>query len=41
LKKDEKIPVTVSKTGDRFLLSIHGSEPADITSLQSNYEPLK
>jgi tryptophanyl-tRNA synthetase len=41
LKKDEKIPVTISHDGDRFLLSIHGSEPIDITALESNYEPLK
>jgi len=40
LKKDEKIPVTVRKTGDRFLFSIHGSEPVDITELESNYAPL-
>jgi len=41
LKKDEKIPVTVRKEGDRFLLSIHGSESVDITELLSNYEPLQ
>ena len=41
LKKDEKIPVTVRKDGSQFLLSIHGSEPIDITELQSNYDPLK
>jgi hypothetical protein len=41
LKKDEKIPVTVRKDGDRFLLSIHGSAPVDITDLESNYEPLQ
>jgi tryptophanyl-tRNA synthetase len=41
LKKEEKIPVTLRKDGDRFLLSIHGSEPADITALQRNYEPLQ
>jgi len=41
LKKDAKIPVTISHDGDRFLLSIHGSEPIEITELQSNYEPLK
>jgi hypothetical protein len=29
------------KDGERFLLSIHGSEPVDITELRSNYEPLK
>jgi tryptophanyl-tRNA synthetase len=40
LKKDEKIPVTVQKLGDRFLFSIHGSEPVDITELESNYAPL-
>jgi len=41
LKKDEKIPVTVRKDGSQFLLSIHGSEPIDITELQGNYDPLK
>jgi len=41
LKKDEKIAVKVRQEGDRFLLSIHGSEPVDITELRSNYEPLK
>jgi len=41
LKKDEKIPVSLRKDGERFLLSIHGSEPVDITELRSNYEPLK
>jgi hypothetical protein len=41
LKKDEKIPVTVRKDGERFLLSIHESEPIDITEFLSNYEPLK
>ena len=41
LKKDEKIPVTLRKDGDRYLLSIHGSDPVDITDLQSNYEPLQ
>jgi len=41
LKKDEKIPVTIRKDGDRFLLSIHGSELVDITDLQSNYDPLR
>jgi tryptophanyl-tRNA synthetase len=40
LKKDGKIPLTVQKDGDRFLLSIHGSEPVDIAELQSNYGPL-
>jgi hypothetical protein len=33
--------VKVRQEGDRFLLSIHGSEPVDITELRSNYEPLK
>ena len=41
LKKDEKIPVTVRKDGDCFVLSIHGSDPVDITDLESNYEPLQ
>jgi tryptophanyl-tRNA synthetase len=41
LKKDEKIPVTVRKDNDCFLLSIHGSDSVDITDLLSNYEPLK
>jgi tryptophanyl-tRNA synthetase len=41
LKKDEKIPLTVRASGNRFLLSIHGGEPVDITELRSNYEPLK
>jgi hypothetical protein len=40
LKKDEKIPVTIRKDGERFLLSIHGSDPVDVTELRSNYEPL-
>jgi tryptophanyl-tRNA synthetase len=40
LKKDEKIPVTVQKVDNRFLFSIHGSEPVDITELESNYAPL-
>jgi tryptophanyl-tRNA synthetase len=40
LKKDEKIPVTIRKIGERFLLSIHGSEPIDITELRGNYAPL-
>ena len=41
LKKDEKIPVLLRKNGERFLLSIHGSEPFDITELHSNYGPLE
>jgi len=41
LKKDEKIPVSLRKDGERFLLSIHGSEPVDVTELRGNYEPLK
>jgi hypothetical protein len=41
LKKDEKIPVSIRSDGDRFLLSIHGSEPVDIAELRSNYEPLR
>ena len=41
LKKDEKIPVSIHSDGDRFLLSIHGSEPVDIAELRSNYEPLR
>jgi tryptophanyl-tRNA synthetase len=41
LKKDAKIPVSLRKVGDRFLLSIHGSESFDITALQRNYEPLQ
>jgi tryptophanyl-tRNA synthetase len=41
LKKDEKIPVLLRKNGGRFLLSIHGSEPVDITELLSNYGPLE
>jgi tryptophanyl-tRNA synthetase len=41
LKKDEKIPVTVHKDGDSFLLSIHESEPVAITDLQTSYEPLQ
>jgi tryptophanyl-tRNA synthetase len=41
LEKDVKIPLALRKDGDRFLLSIHGSEPVDITELRSNYEPLK
>jgi tryptophanyl-tRNA synthetase len=41
LKKEEKIPLTVRKAGDRFLLSIHGSEPVDITELEGNYGPLE
>jgi len=41
LKKDERIPATIREDGGRFLLSIHGSEPIDITELQSNYDPLK
>jgi len=41
LKKDEKIPVTVRKDGDSFLLSIHGGEAVSITDLQNNYEPLQ
>jgi tryptophanyl-tRNA synthetase len=41
LKKDEKIPVFIREQGDRFLLSIHESNPIDITEFQSNYEPLK
>jgi len=41
LKKDEKIPLSLRKDGERFLLSIHGSEPVDVTELCGNYEPLK
>jgi len=41
LKKDETIPVSLRKDGERFLLSIHGSEPIDVTQLRGNYEPLK
>jgi tryptophanyl-tRNA synthetase len=41
LKKDEKIPVTLRRDGDRFLLSIHGSESVDVTELRSNYAPLQ
>jgi len=41
MKKDEKISVSLRKDGERFLLSIHGSEPVDITELRGNYEPLK
>jgi len=41
LKKDEKIPVSLRKDGEHFLLSIHGSEPVDVTELRGNYEPLK
>jgi tryptophanyl-tRNA synthetase len=41
LKKDEKIPVIMRKDGERFLLSIHGSEPVDVTELRGNNEPLK
>jgi tryptophanyl-tRNA synthetase len=41
LRKDEKIPVSLRKDGDRFLLSIHGSEPVDVTALRGNYEPLQ
>jgi hypothetical protein len=41
LKKDEKIPVTLRRDGDRFLLCIHGSEPVDVTELRSNYAPLQ
>ena len=41
LKKDEKIPVVLRRDGDRFLLSIHGSEPVDVTELRSNYAPLQ
>jgi hypothetical protein len=40
LKKDEKIPVTVQKDDSRFLLSIHGGEPVEITELEGNYAPL-
>jgi len=41
LKKDEKIPVVVRRTGEQFFLSIHGSEPVEVTDLRSNYEPLQ
>ena len=41
LKKNEKIPVSLRKDGERFLLSVHASEPVDITDLQSNYGPLE
>jgi len=41
LKKDEKIPVKLRRDGERFLLSIHGSEPVDVTDLRSNYAPLQ
>jgi tryptophanyl-tRNA synthetase len=41
LKKDEKIPVLLRNDGNRFLLSILGSEPMDVTELRGNYEPLK
>jgi tryptophanyl-tRNA synthetase len=40
-KKDEKIPAIVRKEGERFWLSVHGSEPAEITQLRGNYDPLK
>ena len=40
VKKDEKTQVIVQKENERFKLSIYGSEPVDITDLQSNYEPL-
>jgi len=41
LKKDEKIPVVLRRDGDRFLLSIHGSDPVDVTEMRGNYEPLQ
>jgi tryptophanyl-tRNA synthetase len=41
LKKDEKIPVTLRRDGERFLLSIHNSEAVDVTDLRSNYTPLQ
>jgi tryptophanyl-tRNA synthetase len=41
LKKDEKIPVLLRKDGERFLLSIHGSDPVDVTGMRGNYEPLQ
>jgi tryptophanyl-tRNA synthetase len=41
LKKGEKIPISVLRTeGNRFVLSIAGKTGADITALQSDYEPL-
>lgn len=41
LKKDEKIPVSLVCTQEnRYLLSIAGSEPQEITELRSNYSPL-
>jgi len=41
LKKDEEVCLTVRKEDARFLLSIHGSEPVDITELESNDAPLR
>jgi len=41
LKKDEKIPVVLRRDGERFLLSIHGSDPVDVTEMRGNYEPLQ
>jgi hypothetical protein len=41
LKKDEKIPVSLRKEGDRYLLTIHDSQPVDVTDLRGNYEPLQ
>ena len=40
LKKDEKVPVSVRKEEERYLLSFAGGESVDITELQSSYEPL-
>jgi hypothetical protein len=41
LKKDEKIPVLLRREGERFLLTIHGSEPVGVTEMRGNYEPLQ
>jgi tryptophanyl-tRNA synthetase len=41
LKRDEKIPLSLRKDGEHFLLSIHDSDPVDVTELRGNYEPLK
>jgi tryptophanyl-tRNA synthetase len=42
LKKDEKIPVEIVESDEgRFLLSICGSSPVDVSQLRSNYQPLE
>jgi len=41
VKKNETIPVVLRRDGERFLLTIHESEPVEITELESNYDPLR